>query len=56
MFPATLPLLFTVIFVAFHLYFEFKHGARAIIIGFSLTSFLILLNFGIHLSTGEVFH
>jgi len=56
MFPATIPLLLTILFVAFHLYYEFKYGARTIIIGFSLSSFLILLNFGIHLSTGEVFH
>ncbi len=45
LFPATIPFLLTLIFVALHLKFKFKHGARIIVILFLFTVFLIVLNF-----------
>jgi hypothetical protein len=44
------------IILSLHLIFKFKHGAKAILISFLITVALILLNYGIKLSTGTVFH
>lgn len=44
-FPAAIPLLITLFYTLLHLWFKFKNGARNIIVLFSLTAFLILLNF-----------
>ncbi|TNE98245.1 MAG: DUF2752 domain-containing protein [Bacteroidetes bacterium] len=55
MFPALLPMLFLVIFVPLHLKFKFKNGARIILVSFSLSALLMILNYGIKLSNGTVF-
>ncbi len=44
-FPATIPLFITLIYTFLHLWFKFKNGARNIVVLFSLTAFLIVLNF-----------
>lgn len=44
-FPAAIPLLITLFYTLLHLWFKFKNGARNIIVLFSFTAFLILLNF-----------
>ena len=45
LFPALIPLLFTFVFVVLHLVFKFKHGARVLIISFSLSAFIMAFNF-----------
>jgi hypothetical protein len=45
LFPAAIPLFITLFYTLLHLSFKFKNGARNIIVLFSLTAFLILLNF-----------
>jgi len=44
-FPATIPLIVTLLFTLFHLQFKFRKGAMIIIVLFSLTALLMLLNF-----------
>ncbi len=45
LFPATIPLIATLIFAILHLQFKFRKGAKIIIVLFSLTALLILINF-----------
>lgn len=45
LYPATLPLLLTFIYTIAHLIFKYSKGARNIIILFSTTVFIIILNF-----------
>jgi hypothetical protein len=45
LFPAILPLLFTIFILLFHLTFKFKHGAKYIIISFSLSTATIVFNY-----------
>lgn len=45
LFPALIPLLFTFVFLVLHLVFKFKHGARVLIISFSLSAFIMAFNF-----------
>lgn len=56
MFPATIPLLLTFIYTLLHLRFKFTNGASWVLGFFSLSVVLIVVNFSIKLSTGEVFH
>jgi hypothetical protein len=46
-YPALLPLLFTFLLLVLHLVFKFEHGARWLVISFSITAFLIAINFSI---------
>ncbi len=43
--PALLPFLITVVMLLFHLKFDFKHGARSIVIGFAFTTVLMVVNY-----------
>ena len=45
LFPALIPLLFTVAFLILHLIFNIKNGAKVIVFSFSLTALLMLGNF-----------
>ena len=45
LFPALFPLLFTFIYLFSHLKFNFKNGAKVIVISFSISALLMLLNF-----------
>ncbi|MES2589374.1 MAG: DUF2752 domain-containing protein [Bacteroidota bacterium] len=45
LFPATIPLIATLILLLLHLKFKFKHGAYSLVALFSLSVFLILFNF-----------
>ena len=45
LYPATIPLIVTILYVILHLKLSFKKGARNIIILFSFTTFLMLANF-----------
>lgn len=49
-FPATIPLILTFVIALMHLYFKWKKGPGLIIGLFSLSSVLILINFGIKIS------
>lgn len=51
-FPALLPFLFTLVFTVLHLFFKFKNGARIIVIAFSITVFIMLLNYGVKVFNG----
>lgn len=52
LFPALIPLLFTLLYLTLHLIFKFKHGARVIVISFSITASLMLINFIFKLISG----
>lgn len=56
MFPATLPLVATFILALLHIKFNYSKGALWIVSLFSLSAFLMVVNFSIKLSSGEVFH
>lgn len=43
--PALIPLLFTILFTALHLYLDLRNGARLIVIFFSITVSLMIVNF-----------
>jgi len=45
LYPATLPFFATLIYTLVHLKFNFSNGARNIVILFSFTALLMLLNF-----------
>lgn len=45
LFPATLPFFFTLVVLALHLKFKFKHGAYTILGLFCCTVLLILINY-----------
>lgn len=49
LFPATIPLIATIILLLLHLKFKFRHGAYSLVVFFSLSVFLILFNFFIKL-------
>ena len=44
-FPALIPLCFTFVFLICHLIFKYKHGAKVLIISFSISGLLMLVNF-----------
>lgn len=56
LFPALIPFLGLLIFTLLHFIYKFKHGARVILVLFSLCVFLMLLNFVIKLINGSAFH
>lgn len=45
LFPATIPILLTILITGLHLYFKWKHGARIIVVIFSLSALLMLVSF-----------
>lgn len=45
--PALFPFLLTILLLIFHLKFDFKHGARLIVMGFVLTTSAILIQYGV---------
>lgn len=45
MFPALLPLMFTVIITVLHLYFKWRRGPQWIVYSFTFTAVVILLNY-----------
>lgn len=45
LFPATIPIILTFLFLLFHLKFNFKHGAKILILLFSTSAFLMLISF-----------
>lgn len=47
LFPALLPLIFTVFFTIAHLIFKFRNGAKIIVISFAVSAILIVLNFAV---------
>jgi hypothetical protein len=53
--PSALPIMFMLIFLALHLKFQFKHGARIITILFILSSAIIVVNYILKLSNGSAF-
>lgn len=56
LFPALIPFLGLVVFTILHFIFKFKHGARVILVLFSICVFLMILNFVIKLMNGSAFH
>lgn len=56
MFPATIPLVLTFLYSLLHLKFKFSHGATRVLTMFSISALLIVINYTLKLSTGEVFH
>lgn len=55
-FPALLPFLFVLIFTILHLFIQFKHGAKIIVAGFSVTVAIMLIHFIVKLITGSAYH
>lgn len=51
LFPATIPIMFTVLFLILHLVFKFKYGARVLVISFSTSAATMLIAYGIKLAT-----
>jgi hypothetical protein len=51
LFPATIPLILTILLVALHLKFKFKNGAKAITILFCSTSIIMVVSFIFKIST-----
>ena len=45
LYPATIPILFCLIFTALHLIFKFKHGALIIKSAYIFTSFIIVISY-----------
>ena len=45
MYPALIPLLFTILFMCLHLIFDFKHGAKILIYTFSLSAAMIVVSY-----------
>jgi len=45
MYPATIPILFTFIYTAAHIFLKFENGARNIVIAFSVSVALMIGNF-----------
>lgn len=43
--PALIPFLFTMIFTGFHLWFNFRNGARVMVSLFAFTCSLMIVNF-----------
>ena len=56
LFPALIPFIALILFTGLHFIFNFKHGARVILVLFVLCIFLMLLNFVIKLINGSAFH
>ncbi|MBL4862067.1 MAG: DUF2752 domain-containing protein [Crocinitomicaceae bacterium] len=56
LFPATIPFLLTILFLTVHLFFKFKHGARALVWLFASTTGLIVLNYTVKLMNCSAFH
>lgn len=55
LFPATIPLIFTFVFLGFHLWKRYEHGARILLISYCLSAGLIVLNYAIKIADGQVF-
>lgn len=56
MFPATIPLVFTFIFLLFHLRYQFYFGAKTLVYSFSLSAVLILVNYAVKFNHFEHLH
>lgn len=56
LFPATIPLLIVFIILPIHLIFKLKHGARIIVISFSIAALLIIINYSVKLSNNSFYH
>ncbi len=55
MFPALIPFLLTITVLILHLIFKLKNGAKLIIVLFSTTAILIVVNYLFKIYTGTVF-
>lgn len=56
MYPPLIPLLFVVVFTFMHLLFKFKNGHQLIVVTFSLSVLLMIVNFGFKWYHGTIFH
>lgn len=45
MYPASIPLLFTLLFTCIHLFLKLKSGPKIIVASFSITAVLVVANF-----------
>lgn len=54
LFPATIPILFTFVFLILHLIFKFKWGARTLIISFATSAGLMLISYVMRLSSNHL--
>lgn len=45
LFPALIPLIFTVVYTILHIIFNFKKGAKVITLSFAATAIIMLINF-----------
>jgi hypothetical protein len=52
MYPALLPLLFTLLFLSLHLIFKYKHGARVIVYAYSFTAAIIVVSYVVKIFNG----
>lgn len=50
LFPAAIPILATFLFLALHLWFKYKHGARIITILFSFSAALMIISYIVKIS------
>lgn len=56
MYPPLIPLLFVVVLTFIHFFAPFKNGHRLIVIGFSFSALVMIVNFGVKWYTGAIFH
>lgn len=56
LFPATIPLLVVFLMLPIHLIFKLKHGAKIIVISFSVAAVLIIVNYSVKLGDKSFFH
>jgi hypothetical protein len=56
MYPPTIPFLLTLLFLAGHLIFKVRKGAKIVVWLFASTASLIVINCTIKMITGSVFH
>jgi hypothetical protein len=49
MYPALIPFLFTILYTGLHINFKFEKGARNIVISFSITIAIMVINYLYHL-------
>jgi hypothetical protein len=54
LFPATIPLILTGFILILHLKFKWKNGARLIVVFFSISALLIVVNYLLRFASGIV--
>ena len=54
-FPAAIPFLLTILMTCIHLFFKLKNGAKYILILFSSTAAIMVINYIIKILNGDIF-